>query len=199
MAAFSAVLAVSASAQSASGEQSDSVDVRLLELSLVEALHARDRQRLEALLAQDYVLRGTPDIDRKTGLRNALELCWGDRSDLDDFRARRQQNVVIASFELTFYVDPSSCRAGVLRSLITDVWGREPGGWKLKVRHAGPSAAASGDIAAQYGVVPDPPPMWEADSEFSAVATGGNTSTRTIGLGAQVAHRSDGAASRREH
>ena len=37
--------------------------------------------------------------------------------------------------------------------------------------------------------MPEPPPTWEASSEFSAVATGGNTSTRTIGLSAQVGHR----------
>ena len=188
MAAFT-VVAVSTSAEGATAEQPAMVDIRLLETSLAEALHARDRQRLESLLAADYVLRGVPDIDRETWLQNAVKLCWGDRSDLDDFRARRHEDVVIASFELTFYVDPGTCRPGVLRSLVTDVWVRETGEWKLKVRHAGAPPASPGDIAAQYGVVPDPPPTWEASSEFSAVATGGNTSTRTVGLGAQVAHR----------
>jgi putative salt-induced outer membrane protein YdiY len=192
MAAFTATLAVSASAQDVTPEQSGGVDVRALESSLVNALHARDRQRLESLLAAGYVLRGTPDIDRKTWLQNAIQLCWGDRSDIDDFRARRHDDVVIASFELTFYVDPGTCRAGVLRSLVTDVWVRESGLWKLKVRHAGPPPTSSGDLAAQYGVVPDPPPTFESSGEFSAVATGGNTSTRTLGLGAQLAHRWDG-------
>jgi putative salt-induced outer membrane protein YdiY len=190
MAAFSAVLAVSARAQTA--EPSGDVDIRVLESSLFDALHARDRQQLESLLAADYVLRGAPDIDRETWLQNATKRCWGDRSDLDDFRARRHEGVVIASFALTFYVDPATCRAGVLRSLVTDVWVREADGWKLKVRHAGPPPAFPDDIAAQYGAVPDAPPTWEVGSEFSAVATGGNTSTRTIGLGAQLAHHSDG-------
>jgi putative salt-induced outer membrane protein len=192
MAAFTATLAVSASAQGLTREQPDGVDVRALESSLVKALHARDRQRLESLLAADYVLRGAPDIDRETWLENAIKLCWGDRSDIDDFRVRRHDDVVIASFELTFYVDPGTCRAGVLRSLVTDVWVRESGLWKLKVRHAGAPATSSGDIAAQYGVVPDPPPTLETSGEFSAVSTGGNTSTRTLGLGAQLAHRTDG-------
>jgi putative salt-induced outer membrane protein YdiY len=164
----------------------------VLESSLVNALHARDRQRLEWLLAADYVLRGAPDIDRETWLQNAIRLCWGDRSDIDNFRVRRHGDVVIASFELTFYVDPGTCRAGVQRSLVTDVWIRESGLWKLKVRHAGAPPASSGDIAAQYGIVPDPPPSLETSGEFSAVATGGNTSTRTLGLGAQLAHRTDG-------
>lgn len=192
MATLATLLALTASAQSASPSQPDAVDVRLLELTLVEAMHARDRQRLESLLAPDYVLRGAPDIDRETWLQNAVKLCWGDRSDLVDFRARRLDGVVVASFELTFFVDPGTCRSGVLRSLITDVWVREPDGWKLKMRHAGAPPAAAGDIAAQYGVVPDAPPAWEANSELSAVTTGGNTSTRTLGLGAEVVHRAEG-------
>jgi putative salt-induced outer membrane protein YdiY len=187
--AFATLAAVTASAQSVVAGQPDSGEVRLLESALVEALHARDRQRLGSLLASDYVLRGTPDIDRETWLQNAVTLCWGDRSDLDGFRARRYDGVVIASFELTFYVDPATCRAGVLRSLITDVWVLEPDGWKLKVRHAGAPPASAGDIAAQHGIVPAPPPIWEATSELSAVATGGNTSTQTLGIGARVVHR----------
>jgi putative salt-induced outer membrane protein YdiY len=191
MGAFMTLAAVTASAQSVAPEQPGSVEIHRLESTLVEALHARDRQRLESLLASDYVLRGTPDIDRETWLQNAVKLCWGDRSDLDGFRARRHDGVVIASFELTFYVDPGTCRAGVRRSLITDVWVFEPEGWKLKVRHAGAPPASAGDIAAQFGILPDPPPVWEATSELSAVATAGNTSTRTLGIGAQVVHRAD--------
>lgn len=191
IAAFSTLAAVAVSARSPAREQPGADDIRRLESSLLEALHARDRRRLESLLAADYVLRGAPDIDRETWLQNAVTLCWGERSDLDGFRAHRHENVVIASFELTFYVHPGTCRAGVLRSLVTDVWVRDAGGWKLKVRHAGAPPASAGDIAAQYGVVPDLPPTWEASSELSAVATGGNTSTRTVGVGAQIAHRTD--------
>ncbi len=188
---FGAVILLGA-AQSAAAAQPDEADIRRLESSLAEALHGRDRQRLESLLAADYVLRGAPDIDRETWLKNAITLCWGDRSDIDGFRARRHDDVVIASFELTFYVDPATCQPGVLRSLITDVWVWESDGWKLKVRHAGAAPTSPNDVAAQYGLIPQPPPVWEASSELSAVATGGNTSTRTIGMSAQVAHRTDG-------
>ena len=73
---------------------------------LADGLHARDRVQLESLLAEDYVLRGSPDIDRETWLQNAVKLCWGDRSSLNQFRARHQDDVVIASFEFTFYVNP---------------------------------------------------------------------------------------------
>jgi putative salt-induced outer membrane protein YdiY len=191
VAALSTLLAVPASAQNVARAQPDVVEIDRLESTLVEALHARDRQRLESLLAADYVLRGAPDIDREAWLQNVTTFCWGDHSDFDRFRARRFDDIVIASFELTFYVDPVTCRAGVRRSLVTDVWVREPEGWKLKIRHAGAPSTSPGDIAAQYGVVPEPPPAWEASSEFSAVATGGNTSTRSLGLGAQLAHRAE--------
>jgi putative salt-induced outer membrane protein YdiY len=184
------VLAISTSADGAARQQTDAEDVRRLESRLVEALHARDRDGLDALLSADNVLRGAPDIERETWLRNAVALCWGDRSDVDGFRAIRHGDVVIASFDLTFYVDPGTCRPAVLRSLVTDVWVRENGEWKLKVRHAGAPPASPDDIAAQYGAVPEPPPTWEATGEFSAVATGGNTSTRTLGLNARVTHRS---------
>jgi hypothetical protein len=96
--------------------------MRVLESGLAEALHGRDRVGLESVLAADYVLRGSPHIDRETWLQNAIKLCWGDRSDLDDLRVRRQGDVAIASFELTFYVDRATCRANVMRSLVTDVW-----------------------------------------------------------------------------
>jgi hypothetical protein len=52
--------AATASGQSVASEQPDSVDIRQLESTLMEALHARDRQQLELLLAPDYVLRGRP-------------------------------------------------------------------------------------------------------------------------------------------
>ena len=190
LAAFMTLAGATGSAQGVAGEQSDTADIRRLESTFFEALHARDRPRLESLLAADYVLRAAPDVDRKTWLRNGMTLCWGERSDIDRFRAQRHDDVAIAFFELTFYVDPGSCQPAVLRSLVTDVWVRDSEGWKLKVRHAG-APAQGGDIAAQYGVVPVLPPTWEAGSELSAVATGGNTSTRTLGMGFQLVHRAD--------
>jgi putative salt-induced outer membrane protein YdiY len=153
-------------------------------------MHARDRRRLEQLLAPDYVLRGAPDVDRATWLQNAIAMCWGDRSDIDAFRARRHGDVVVASFELTFHMDPATCRPGTLRSLITDVWVRQADGWQLQIRHSAPPPRDAG-IASQYGIVPEPPPAWEVNSELSLVATGGNTSTRTIGLGTNVTHLTD--------
>jgi putative salt-induced outer membrane protein YdiY len=51
-------------------------------------------------------------------------------------------------------------------------------------------------VAAQFGLVPLPPPTWSADGELSLVATGGSTSTRTIGLGGTVVHRGDRTTTR---
>lgn len=160
---------------------------RALERALADAMHAKDEGRLDALLAPDYVLRGSPDIDRATWMKNALSLCWGDRSEIAAFQARQYAGVAVTSFELTFFVDPDTCRPALLGSLITDVWVREGSGWRLQVRHSAPPPR--GGIAAQFGAVPEVPPVWDVTSDLSLVATGGTTSVRTLGLGSAVTHR----------
>jgi len=187
------LLSGSLAAQAGDDASGDTAEVRARERALTDAMHARDRAGLDLLLAPDYVLRGSPDIDRSTWIQNAATLCWGDRSDIDAFHARQLDQVIVASFELTFYVDPSTCRPAVLRSLITDIWTRHADGWRLQIRHSGQAGAG---IAAQFGAAPQPPPAWVAASELSLVATGGNTSTRTIGLGGDVTHRTDLATTR---
>jgi putative salt-induced outer membrane protein YdiY len=179
--------------QPASG-RADAIEIRASEEALAKGLHARNRSQLESLLAPDFVLRSTPDIDRETWLRNAVGLCWGDRSDIQTFKARSLNGVVVATFELTFYVDPATCRPSVLRSLVTDVWARREGRWQLLVRHSAAPPEGS-DVASQYGVVPEPPPKWDGNSELSILATGGNTSTRSIGVGSDLTHRNAGRTS----
>ena len=172
---------------SAGQEASADQEIRNREEALASAMHARNRSALEGLLAPGYVLRGAPDIDRATWIRNAVSLCWGDHSDIDGFDVREVDGAAVASFQLTFSVDPSTCKPATLRSLITDVWRRSPGGWQLQVRHSGPVPA--GGVAAQFGAVPTPPPALELSSDLSFVSTGGNTSTRTLGVGASAIHR----------
>jgi putative salt-induced outer membrane protein YdiY len=181
---------------SAAAQASDEADIRAKERALADAMHHRNRPQLELLLAPDYVLRAAPDIDRETWIRNAITLCWGDRSEIDGFQLRQHGDVVVASFELTFYVDPGTCRPAVLRSLITDVWTRHPDGWRLQIRHSGPPPSAPAGVASQYGTVPLPPPAWDVSGELSLVATGGNTSTRTMGLGGSMIHRTEATNTR---
>jgi putative salt-induced outer membrane protein len=163
-------------------------DILERERAVTRAMHTRDRAGLEALLADDYVLRSVPDIPRETWITNAVTLCWGDRSDISDFDVRALEGTAVATFALTFYVDPATCRPAVLRSLITDVWRWRDGRWQLAVRHSGPPPAGPG-IAAQYGIVPELPPVWDAKGELSFLSTAGNASTRTIGLASDVAHQ----------
>jgi putative salt-induced outer membrane protein YdiY len=194
---FGLVLAFAslAGAQQASVSGGDQHDIRAREAALATAMHARDAAGLDALLASDYVLRSVPDVDRTTWIRNAVTLCWGDRSDMDRFRTQRHDRVVVATFEMTFYQDPRTCRPAVLRSEITDVWVEHPDGWRLQVRHASPPPAGDAGIASQYGLVPVPPPTWDISSELSFVATSGNTATRTTGIGGEVTHRARRATS----
>ena len=133
------------------GAQADASEIRASEEMLAKALHAAKSVPTGPLLAPDFVLRRTPDVDRDTWLRNAVGLCWGDRSDVPSFHAR-SLNGVVATFERIFYVDPTTCRPSVLRSLITDAWVRQADRWQLQIRHAGARPQGSG-VVTQYGIL----------------------------------------------
>ncbi len=167
--------------------QSDAAAVEARERAIAAALHSHDRATFDETLAPDFVLRASPDIDRAQWIQNAVSLCWGDHSDIGDFSARRAGDAVVATFVLTFYVDPGTCQPAVLRSLVTDVWTHEGNRWTLRVRHAGPVPAAG--VAGQFGAVPLPPPVWSVTGELSLLATSGNSSTRTLGLSSNAMHR----------
>jgi putative salt-induced outer membrane protein YdiY len=158
------------------------------ERAIATGVQHHDRARLDRLLDDDFVLRSAPDIDRATWLRNAVTRCWGDRFSIDHFQARATPRAVVASFELTINQDPGTCRPATVRSLITDVWILRDGAWRLHVRHASPVPQGS-DLASQYGVAPEPPPVWQASSDLSFVGTRGNTSTTTLGLRGRIQHR----------
>jgi putative salt-induced outer membrane protein YdiY len=168
-----------------------SQDILARERRLGQALQANDRPTMEALLAPEYVLRGFPDVPRDRWIANAIDLCWGKTFELTDFDTRRDGDTIIASFIFTFDQDPVTCKPAVLRSLITDVWARAGGEWRLLLRHT--SAATRPDspdsLGQQFAAVPEPPPVWQLDSELSFVATGGNTDTQTLGTAGDLRHR----------
>src|SRR6185503_6468266 len=144
----------------------------------------------------EYFLRGSPDINRSTWIDSAVTLCWGTRADIEHFHARPIGEVIVASFDLTFFADPISCRPAVRRSVITDVWASDGNVWRLEMRHAAPPPPSDAGIAAQYGIVPEPPPTWDISGELSFVATGGNTSTRTAGASNTLTHSTNGHVTR---
>jgi putative salt-induced outer membrane protein YdiY len=162
-------------------------DIIALEQRLFRAIEEKNRDALEELLADDYVLRGNPDVPRDTWLHNAVTLCWGPRWNLQQLIVQEHGEVQIASFILNFYRDPLTCRAVDLRSLITDVWERRNGRWQLVVRHAGPVGEAG--PRAQYEIVPLLTPLFEGRAELSFISTGGNASTETLGLSGEAIKR----------
>jgi putative salt-induced outer membrane protein YdiY len=166
--------------------------LRTLEGELAETLRTKARADMERLLADNFVLRATPDVDRESWIREALDRCWGDRFDIDEFRVRVDGPTAVTSFVLTSQVNPVTCGPATLRSLITDVWVREGDSWRLSIRH---SSAAGNGLAVQYAVVPDAPPRWLWSSELSFVSTAGNTSTRTTGLGSDLGRQTDRSSS----
>lgn len=168
------------------------LDERFLRLEdqLLVGMREKDGGRLESLLANDYVLRGRPDIDRTTWIRNAVSLCWGETAEVDEFRAREEAGAVVTSFVLTMHQDPTTCKPATIRSLITDVWRQENEAWQLAVRHSGPVGSEGADaIAQQFLQEEAPPPRWDASSELSFVSTGGNADVQTLGVGLKFVHR----------
>jgi putative salt-induced outer membrane protein len=169
-----------------------------LEHALAMTLSTRDRLVMERLLDDEFVMRSDPDTSRGTWIDNAMTRCWGDRFEISNFKADAREDMAVTSFELTLHVNPANCQAGVIRSLITDVWVYHDGAWRLRVRHTGPPVGATNNtnLAWQYAVVPQRPPTWKIDSELSFVATGGTTSTRTLGLAGSLLHQ-EGATNTR--
>jgi putative salt-induced outer membrane protein len=157
--------------------------------AIARGIHAKDRAALDALLADDFVLRGSPDVPRATWLDNAIALCWGDRSEIADLNARRlSDTVATVSFVSTFHQDPFTCEPALVRSLITDIWVRGDGVWRLSVRQAGP--VGSGDpVAQQFVREAPPPPALEGKAELSFVSTGGNTDAQTLGTAGDLIWR----------
>jgi putative salt-induced outer membrane protein YdiY len=179
-----------------STQPDQSSEIREREEAVASAVHARDRGRLERLLAPEFVLRGTPDLDREAWIHSAVTLCWGDRSRIDGLYVSQLGDALMAGFELTIYADPVTCRPAVLRSLITDFWTRDGSEWRLRLRHAAPAPDTGASTLTQYARLPESPPTLELSSELSLVATGGNTSTRTLGARGSLTHRSEARQTR---
>lgn len=173
-----------------------SVELIARERALAATLQSRDREAMEQLLDDQFVLRSNPDVTRSTWIENAITHCWGDRFEMTDIKADVHDAVGIVTFELTLHVNPVNCQPATVRSLITDVWAYVDGAWRLRVRHSGPTPAASSGIASQYGLLPQLPPTWIVASELSFVGTGGNTSTQTLGVNGSVIHQLVGASTR---
>jgi putative salt-induced outer membrane protein YdiY len=141
----------------------------------------------EEVLPADFVLRGAPDVPRDAWIANAARLCWGDRYELTDFRLiAHDRPTAVVSFVLTTFRDPETCDRAILRSLVTDVWRQDDGRWRLVLRHSGP---AGGSLAQQFAREAALPLRWERAADLSLVSTGGNTSTRTLGMGGAVTWR----------
>lgn len=167
-----------------------------LEHALATTLLTRDRAVMERLLDDAFVLRSEPDTNRATWMDNAVARCWGDRFEIADFKTHASEDIAVTSFELTLHVNPATCQPATIRSLVTDVWVLTENGWRLRVRHSGPPVAATSGVAGQYALLPQRAPTWKLNGELSFVATGGTTSTRTLGLASDLWHQEAGKTTR---
>lgn len=166
------------------------------ERAIVDASAAGDRTRLDTLLAPDFRLRGSLDLDRQAWMDGALTDCPGVRLEIDVLGANQFEDLAIVQLELRRDLDPSTCMPAVFRSQITDVWIRGEGVWRVLVREAGAPQAVPGAVVRQPVAGGKPGAAWQLGGELSLVATGGNSSTRTFGMGGDFERRSASATTR---
>lgn len=167
--------------------QTPDAELRAAEQTLAAALVAKDEQTFARLLATDFTLRGTPNVDRAGWIANALKLCWGDRAEITDFQVvQSAADSAIVTLVMTTNRDPVTCQPATVSSLITDIWRREPGGWRLALRHSGPAAAG---VGTQFAKTDPPPPLVEGSAELSLVSTAGNSEMSSLGVGGTLIWR----------
>lgn len=184
---LSAALVACLQVTSIAAAQTPDVALRATEEQLATALLEDDTAAFDRLLASDFVLRGAPDIDRATWMKNAVDLCWGKSFEISDFAVRAAgADTATVTLILTTQADPVTCAPAIIRSLLTDVWVRRADRWQLALRHSGPAGDA---VAQQFAQLDPPPPLLEGQAELSLVATGGNTDTRTLGTGGSLTWR----------
>ena len=183
------VLIIAVTAGTAAAQEAPEIPLRQAEDELAAALVAKDVAIFERLLAPDFVMRGTPDVTRTQWIENAVKLCWGERADISDFRVLQSaDDRAVVALVLTTTRDPVTCERADVRSLVTDMWERRDGEWRLVLRHSGPT----GGVDAQFVRTAAPPPVFEGSAELSLVDTGGNTDTQTLGTAGLLVWRPEG-------
>jgi putative salt-induced outer membrane protein YdiY len=163
-----------------------------LERSILNASASKDRESLERFVAPGFVLRASPDVDRATWLRTMASGCWGPRFDIGQFAVRPLGDSVGTSFLLTLYQDPETCRPVVFRSLVTSVWVRGDGHFRLALRQSMPVATIGAQwVRQQFTRESERPPRFDGKAQLSFIATAGNASTQTIGTGGEFGYRGE--------
>lgn len=162
-------------------------DFAVLERAVATHLLAKDRDALETLLDEAFVMRGAPDRDRRAWIETAVTGCWGDRVEIDDPAVVfTSGDVALVTLNSTYFVDPATCEPAIVRSLISDTWRRGADGvWRLLMRHA----SAPGGLAAQFERLDAPPPPFEGRAHVSYMTTRGNTRTGSLAGGLDVTWR----------
>ncbi len=125
----------------------DAAEIAAREQALVDALKAMDRPVLEDILAPEFRLvgirsTGSSDMPRAAWLEAAPEMnflaFW-----IDPPRVELFGDTALAGVDGYWRIDLRGRRIDE-RFLLTDVWLRRDGGWRLLRRHSSPYQPASG-------------------------------------------------------
>jgi ketosteroid isomerase-like protein len=120
------------------GEKEEIAQILRLQNEWMDAWVRRDLRRLEELLADDFVLTSVSSdtlVDRATWLRNALGPARGEGFHYDDLHIQIYKDAAIAHSRFS-----QRARMGDQdwsgEFLVTDVWVREKGSWRVASRHS---------------------------------------------------------------
>lgn len=111
-----------------------------LETALSAGLHGGNATAVEPLLADDFELRAAAAPGNPTPRAEWLRLALanpGPAVDIEQMAVHDYGEIAVVSFQ---WIPTGKGRRDVAKAITAvDVWRREPTGWKLAVRYAGPA------------------------------------------------------------
>ena len=131
---------VASVATAASTTAPDEAELKQLSQQWMTALEEKDKERLQSLLADDFVLQIPGDsasqyVRRAEWLENANSMDWSNFR-YENMAVNVEGDHAIVSFKLFFKVSPNPL---TLDSGVIDTWERRGGKWQVTHRYLGES------------------------------------------------------------
>jgi putative salt-induced outer membrane protein YdiY len=158
--------------------------IRRQEALLIAAIAAKDRDALERFTWPDFVLRQEPPQGQDAWIDENLRLCGGGRTEVHSLDVDVYLDAAIASMSVTFHRDPA-CQPPSSRHLVTDIWTRRAGEWRLSIRQLGPLTVPGASLT-EPTPLPTTPRPWAGSAELSLLNTSGNVETQSIGVAGEL-------------
>lgn len=128
-------------ATASSGNPADEEALKQLSREWMTAIERKDKETLESILADDYVLQMPGDsehqyVRRATWLENAINMDWSNFR-YENMRVNVDGDRAVLSARLFFKISPNPL---TFDSGVVDTWERRAGKWQVTNRYLGESA-----------------------------------------------------------